>query len=228
MSATTIEINLFNNSNYPMDFYFFQEPATYIGGDKVYSNSLLNYKLAPSSLGAMFKFQLELQYYAGVQPVTQPLVTGQPSGYPSAIQEISLTPAHGVATNCTTMQIEPLGLTPQSIVASEPAVQPGAFRIVTPVYNSEITAYLGGAAVALNDGSVILSNFTKLTPNNFLDCQPVLKFYVATGSYKSGTVMNFSAASVTAALCDATKGNTVFRVDYDSTGQFTTQTYSPV
>ena len=228
MSVTTIEINLFNNSSYPMDFYFFQEPAKYIGGDKVYSNSLLNYRLAPSSLGAMFKFQLELQYYAGVQPVTQPLVIGEPSGYPSAIQQIGLTPANGVASNCTTMQVDPLGLTPQAAAESQPAVQPGAFRIVTPVYNSEITTYLGGAAVALNDGSVILSNFTKLTPNHYLDCQPVLKFYVATGSYKSGTVMNFTSASISAALCDATNGNTVFRVDYDSSGQFTTRTYSPV
>jgi hypothetical protein len=97
-------------------------------------------------------------------------------------------------------------------------VQPGAFRIVVPTYDPALQTYNGGSAVKLANGNVVLSNFVTLGPTTNLDCQPILKFYVQTGTYTSGTVMNFSSGSIGAALCDATSGFTTFNVSYNADG----------
>lgn len=219
--ATLIQINVINNSPSTQNFFFFQQPAIYTGGQQVYSNSLLTASLAPyATSGGVYTFLLNLQYFAGVQDqISQPVV-GQPSGYNSAIQMIGLTPAAGgtPSNNTTTMSASPLGL---SVPVNTTGVQPGAFRIISPVFNPTLKQYNGGSAVSLPNGGVVLSNFVSVSPNANLDCQPVLKFYVQTGSYTAGTVMNFTSSSATAALCDATSGFTTFNVSYNADGTWT-------
>lgn len=219
--STLIQINVTNNSPALQNFFFFQQPAVYVGGSNVYSNSLLSTPLLPfAASGSVYTFLLGLQYYAAVQQQVAPPTVGQPSGYTSAIQPIGLTPAVGVTptSNCTNMSVSPLGLAPPVTVSG---VQPGAFRIVPPVYDPALQQFNGGSGAQLANGRVVLSSFVTVQPNQNLDCQPVLKFYVATGSYQSGTVMNFTTSSVNAALCDATNGFTTFNVSYNANGTWT-------
>lgn len=217
--ATLIQINVKNDSPALQNFFFFQQPSMYVGGAEVYSNSLLSTPILPSSQGgSVYTFLLNLQYYAGVQQQVTPPQVGQPSGYSSAIRPIGLTPAAGGAAtnNCSNMIVSPaLGLSPPT---QAQGVQPGAFRIVSPTYNPLLEQYNGGSAVQLINGTVVLSNFVTVNPSSNLDCQPVLKFYVQTGQYTSGTVMNFTTSSINAALCDATTGFTTFNVTYNPDG----------
>ncbi|OKB65004.1 hypothetical protein BHU62_19790 [Serratia marcescens] len=220
--GTLVQINVQNNSPALQNFFFFQQPSVYVGGAEVYSNSLLSTTILPSSQGgSVYTFLLDFQYYAGVQQQVAPPQIGQPSGYSSAIQPIDLTPAAGGAAtnNSTNMIVSPaLGLTPAT---QAQGVQPGAFRIVSPTYNPLLEKYNGGSAVRLVNGTVVLSNFVTVNPGSNLDCQPILQFYVQTGNYTSGTVMNFTSSSVNAALCDATTGFLTFNVTYNANGTWT-------
>jgi hypothetical protein len=219
---TLITINLVNNSPNTERFFFFQAPSVYVGGGDVYSNSILSYTLTPHSVyNSSYTFQLLLQYYAGAQQAHGVPQVGQPSGYGSATTAIGLTPNPDdeSTNNCTTMAVTPsVGLT-NPVYKKD--VQAGAFRIETPVFDSNDQHYNAGSAVTTHDGSVVLSNFVQVRPNDNLDCQPVLIFYVQTGDYAAGQVMNFTNSSRGAGKCDATTGTHTFQVSYDSFGKFT-------
>lgn len=222
--ATTITINVTNNSTSLQNFYFFQQPAQYSGGQQVYTNSLYTQALLPyKTSGAVLSFTMVLQYYAGVQQQVMPPAVGQPSGQLAAIQAINLTPAAGGAqtNNTTSMVVQPsLGLSPPVATAGP---QPGSFRIITPTFNPTLGNYNAGSAVQSLTGAITLSNFVTAQPNNNLDCQPVIMFYVQTGTYTPGTVMNFTNSSINAATCDATQGFTTFNVSYNIDGTWTVQ-----
>lgn len=219
---TPITIVVTNNSPTVQNFFFFQKPAIYIGGQEVYSNSLYTAPLLPfTTSGASLTYSLLLQFYAGAQQQVSPPVVGQSSGQLSAIQAIGLTPAPGgqPSNNTTTMTLTPsLGLSP---AVSTVGPEAGSFRIVTPTFNPIVDLYNAGAAVQALDGEVTLSNFVTCPPTSNLDCQPILQFYVQTGNFTPGTVMNFTASSINAALCDATEGYTTFNVSYNADGTWT-------
>lgn len=225
--ATTITINVTNNSPTVQNFFFFQQPAVYSGGAQVYTNSLYTQTLLPfATSGAVLTFTMVLQYYAGVQQQVSPPQVGIPSGQLAAIQPIGLTPAPGgtQTNNTTSMSVSPsLGL---SVPVSTQGPQAGAFRIITPTYNPVLSAYNAGSAVQSLSGAITLSNFVTAQPNTNLDCQPIIKFYVQTGTYTPGTVMNFTSSSINAALCDATPGYTTFNVSYNIDGTWTVQNMS--
>ena len=219
--STLIRFNLTNQSNTLQDFFFFQEPAVYIGGSNVYSNSIQNISLAPySSSSSTYTFMINMQFYAGAQQSNTPPVVGHQSGYLSAIRPVDLTPAttSDAQNNSTTLSLSPFGL---SVPVADTTAQAGSFRIVSPVFNPSLNNINAGSAVQLGDGSVVLSNFTTVLPNQNLDCQPILKYYIQTGSYQAGTVMNFTSSSLTAAFCDATGGETTFDVAYNIDGTWT-------
>ena len=220
--ATTITINVTNNSPYTQNFYFFQQPAQYSGGLQVYTNSLYTQTLLPfATSGAVLTFSMILQYYAGVQQQISPPVVGQPSGQLAAIQAINLTPAAGgtQTNNTTTMTVAPsLGLSPP---VSTLGPQAGSFRIITPTFNPILSNYNAGSAVQSLSGQITLSNFVTVQPTSNLDCPPVIVFYVQTGTYTPGTVMNFTSSSINAATCDATPGYTTFNVSYNLDGTWT-------
>ncbi|SFT78001.1 hypothetical protein SAMN05192562_10253 [Kosakonia arachidis] len=216
--STQLKFNLTNHSEHLQDFYFFQQPAVYTGGSKVYSNSIQSIPLAPYSYSAStFTLLINMQFFAGAQQSFTPPVVGQQSGYLSAIRAVDLTPADTSAAqnNSTTLSVNPFGL---AVPVADPHAQPGSFRFVSPVFDPTLNNINAGSALQLADGSVILSNFTTLLPNQNLDCQPILKFYIQTGSYEAGTVMNFTSSSITAALCDATEGENTFDVTYNADG----------
>lgn len=219
-------INVTNNSGSDQNFFIFQAPAVYYGGAEVYTNSLFQEEVAPYSAGGgVMQFQTNLQFYAGAQTQFSTPSIGNVSGGTTTSQPMNLTPASGTPTNnMTSLSIDPLAL---SAPTSETGVQPGAFRIVAPIYTPASTGNfnIGMATQGLVPGAPpILSNFIIAQPNQFVDCQPVLKFYVATGTYTPGKVVNFTSASNVSALCDATSGSSTFMVSYNADGTWTVNT----
>jgi hypothetical protein len=91
--------------------------------------------------------------------------------------------------------------------------------VTTPVFQPPAVFNVGSAVAA--NGGIVLSNFVQADPNSNTDCQPILKFYVQTGDYTPGAVMNFTQSSATAALCDFTGGHTIIDVSLNVDGTWT-------
>ncbi|AXA43696.1 hypothetical protein [Rhizobium leguminosarum] len=153
-----LTMNVKNYESQTQNFYFFQQPAIYTGGGEVYSNSLFAQSLGNyDNTGAILTFQVNLQYYAGIQQANTPPQIGASSGYSSASRAIDLAPSSGGGgkpNDWTTATVNPLGLS--SPIYGE-GVQPGAFRVTTPVFNSP-PYFNVGSAVAVN-GGIVLSNW---------------------------------------------------------------------
>jgi hypothetical protein len=229
--TTPITINVTNNSTAVQNFFFFQQPAQYSGSGSrqvVYTNSLYTAPLLPhSTSGAVLSFMPILQVYAGVQQQAQPPQLGQVSGLLAAMQLISVAtpPAGAPANDTTTMMVSPsLGLSVP--VPSTPGPPAGSFRIVTPTFNTVLANYNAGLAVQSVSGSIILSNFVTAQPNSNLDCQPELIFYVTTGNYIAGAVIDFTQSSANAAKCDPRPGHTAFNVSYNANGTWTVKSFA--
>lgn len=212
--STLLTINVTNLENSVQDIFFFQHPANYTGGGQVYSNSLYSQRLGNhDQTGTILTFQVNMQFYAGIQQAHSTPKVGNSSGFSSACRPIDLAPVSGTANDWTSASVDPLGLSP---AASGTGVQPGAFRITTPIYNPP-AIYNVGSAVNVNDG-IVLSNFVVADPNSNTDCEPILTFYVATGNYTPGTIMNFTQSSASAAICDFTGGYTTIDVALGANG----------
>ena len=214
--STLLTINVSNYEQNSQNFYFFQQPAVYTGGGAVYSNCLFSQTLANhDASGSILTFQVNMQFYAGIQQSTLPPQVGQSSGYSSASRPIDLATSDGKGNDATTATISPLGL---SGPTNSPGVEAGAFRITTPSFSSP-PYYNVGSAVNVN-GGIVLSNFVQANPASNTDCQPILKYYVQTGQFTPGTVMSFTQSSTTAAVCDFTGGYTVANVILNSDGSW--------
>ena len=213
-----LTINVINNEPATQKFYIFQQPATYTGGATVYSNSLFSQSLGNygTTMGQL-TFNVNTQFYACFQEANATPQIGQSSGFGAASRAIELAPATGTSLDWTTASLIPLGLS-QPVAGT--GVQPGAFRITTPVF-SPPPIYNVGSAVQAN-GGIVLSNFVIANPSNNTDCQPILKYYVQTGAYAPGTVINFTQSSVNAAVCDFTGGHSVINVVLNADGTWTT------
>jgi hypothetical protein len=219
--STLLKIIVANGQKTQNNFFFFQQPAVYTGGPKVYSNSIYARALPPTGSGSTITMLANLQFYAGVQEAnTSTPPVGQVSGYESASEAIDLAAADNKPPNhdCTTMtwdkEAGALGLTAP---VNAPDVQAGAFRIITAKYDPAVTPFNAGSAVMVND-NIVLSNFVVAGPQRNIDCQPILKYYVNIGSYQAGTVMNFTQSSDNAALCDFTGGFVQAYVTYTADG----------
>jgi hypothetical protein len=211
--STLLTINVTNNEQ-NQGFFFFQQPAIYGGGSQVYTNSLYSQTLANfDASGSILTFQVNSQFYAGIQQANTPPQVGQSSGFTSASRAIDVAKNDGTGNDSTIASVNPLAL---SKPANTPGVQPGAFRITTPVFSAP-PYYNVGSAVNVN-GGIVLSNFVQANPASNTDCQPILKYYVSTGQYTPGSVMNFTQSATTAALCDFTGGYTVANVTLNSDG----------
>lgn len=219
--STLLTINVKNFESQTQNFYFFQEPAIYSGGAPVYSNAIFSQSLGNyDATGSELTFQVNLQYYAGIQQANTPPQIGASSGFASASRSIDLTPASAGTSvnNSTTATVTPLGL---SAPGNDPGVQAGSFRITTPSFSSP-PYFNVGSAVSVN-GSIVLSNFVQANPMSHTDCQPILKYYVQTGSYTPGSVMNFTQSSLNAALADFTGGYTVCNISLKADGTWSSQ-----
>lgn len=218
--AGTFTITVQNRQPQTQNFFFFQQPAIYSGGGQVYSNSLSSYTLPSYDMsGTVLTFMVEQQYYAAIQQASAPPMVGQSSGFATANRAIELAGVNGSHSNdSTTASVSPLGL---SQPFNQAGVQAGAFRVTTPGF-SPPSVYNVGSAIAAN-GEIVLSSFVVAQPYNNIDCQPILKFYVQTGAYTPGTVMNFTQSSVSAAMVDFTGGYNRCNVTLNADGTWTTQ-----
>lgn len=219
--STLYTINVINEMATAQNFYFFQAPAVYSGGSAVYSNSIYSSSLAPSTQGAQLTFEFNQQYYAGVQTANANDVpaVGKASGSTIAVQAIDLANGSSATADSTTMSVDPLGL---SAPVANSGVVTGNFMITTPTFDSNLaqSQYNAGLAIQSNGGGYVLSNYITALPNQDIQCQPVVNFYVTTGSYTAGTVIDFTTASTNSALCDASTSYT-FNVVYTSSGTWT-------
>jgi hypothetical protein len=87
----------------------------------------------------------------------------------------------------------------------------GSFQIQTPSYPSGQGKY-GIGLGAISGGEYHLASYTEAEPNQIVNVQPVVKFYIAIGRTQKGKDANFYTVSTTSALCDATMGMTTFNV----------------
>lgn len=223
--STLLKIIVKNSQSVQNQFFFFQEPAIYTGGPTVYTNSLYQRTLQAANMGGEITFMTNLQFYAAVQETgTATPQVGQSSGYESAEQAIDLTakgnnPANH---NSAAMSYDPTG---DSLGLAAPVnmagVQEGAFRVVTAKYQPP-KYFNVGSSVTVNS-QIVLSNFVVGQPQSNVDCEPILKYYVQTGSYVPGTVMDFTLSSTKAALCDFTGGYVQAVVTYKPNGDWDVQ-----
>ncbi len=224
--STLLTINVTNGQENANNFFFFQKPAAYVRASKVYSNSLYNRILGPSSQGGQITFKSNSQFYAVVQETSSgaPEV-GQISGYESTIQQIDVAAQNNQPQNAdwTTMSwdntFKEVGLSKPVNNVQVPA---GNFRITTATFTSPPDYFNAGSGCTVN-GGIVLSNFVCATSQTNLDCQPVLIFYVQIGSYPPSAVINFNYSAVNAAMCDFTNGATTANVTYHPDGTWDVQ-----
>ncbi|WP_269584260.1 hypothetical protein [Roseibium sp. Sym1] len=212
-------INVKNNEARTNYFTIFQQPPVFSGSPVVYSNSLYSQALGSyAETGSILTFQIDAQFYAGLQEATSSPVIGAASGFASASRPIELSGGSGSSLDTTKASVTPLGL---SLPTAGFDVQRGAFRITMPAF-APPKIYNIGTAVNVN-GGVTLSNFVHAMPNSVTECQPLHKYYVATGNTLPGSVLEFASSSVAAALCDFSSGYSVIDVTLNADGTWTTQ-----
>jgi hypothetical protein len=220
--STLLTINVKNLQPQTQSFFFFQQPAVYVGGGTIYSNSLYSQSLGNyDATGSELTFMVNMQYYAGIQEAYSTPVVGASSGYSSASRAIDLAPAAGSSStpnDSTVATVSPIGLSQPTY---SPGVQPGAFRVTTPSFTAP-PYYNVGSAVNVN-GSIVLSNFVQANPMSNTDCLPILRYFVQTGTYTQGSVMEFSQSSTQSATADFTGGYTICNVTLNANGTWTTQ-----
>ncbi|SDQ16766.1 hypothetical protein [Pseudovibrio sp. Tun.PSC04-5.I4] len=213
---TLLTIHVKNLTPTPRKFFIFQKPAIYVGGQKVYTNSAYSQELAPSTPDneKLLTFQVNMQFHAGLQQAHSTPVVGESSGYETSSVKIDIAPIKGTAADSTKATLDPLGL---SNAVFDKDVQKGAFRIYVPPFAPN-KHYNVGSAVETGDGSNVLSNFIPAEASVAVDCEPILQFYVATGDYTPGTVMDFTEKGENAALCDFTGGYDVINITMKDNG----------
>ncbi|NOR62184.1 MAG: hypothetical protein GQ535_06795 [Rhodobacteraceae bacterium] len=213
-----------------MDFYVVQQPPQFINAGMPYevtttslgTAALLSYDAS----GTTWELPLDQQNIAAaysnhvtasMNRITPMLIPATPSGL-YAHWPIELTPHDNTPelANNTVLSPEPLGL---SKPAYTDGIPEGNFGFTVPSYTPRDGWDLF-CGVAIDDPKqgIILSNYVTPTPNSQIFCVPEAKYYVKSGSYRPGYVVEFSADR--AALCDFTGGNTVCNVTYKKDGTF--------
>lgn len=193
----------------------------YKGGPKVYSNSLGSGFLPAfdDSLNAQLSFSIDVQYLAGAQKQMGSLKVGEMQVGKVSVAKIQLHTEGDDTKDTTSMSIDAYGMPDLSVPKDGDHVQDGAFRIVTPLYLPGDGPFIVGTAAISND-VLTMSNFISAVPGENFDIQPIVKFYIATGNYIAGQIVNFTESSAKCAVCDATSGETKFTVVYKEDGTF--------
>lgn len=216
--SSYLTINVINRSHLTQDFYIFQQPATFSGGGHPNSNSLFAVPLGSyDATGSTLSFMVRNQPYAAIQQAHTPPMVGQTSGFASAARAIDLARPDASSNDGTIASVSPLGL---SMPRPTSGVAPGAFRITTPSFQPMATLINVGSAVE-TQGAVVLSSFVQGQPMTNIDCAPAPVFFVQTGRYTPGTVLNFDMSSMTAARCDFSGGASAYDVSYNMDGTWT-------
>jgi hypothetical protein len=218
MATTTYKVTVQNHSPYEQNFFFFQSQPIYTGNNEIFSNSLGTQfmKGNPDNFVEQIKFELELEFTASVQRQKETPTVGRAQTGKISQETMSLTTATNSKDNMITMEIDKNKEAALGVLQSSDEVPSGCFRITTPPFSGAAQYNIGTGSQV--DGLNVMSNFITGQPNLNYDIQPVLKFYVAVGSSTQGNVINYTTESVTAALCDGTKGTNNWLVTYKADG----------
>ncbi|MFS2177187.1 hypothetical protein ACVITL_006529 [Rhizobium pisi] len=231
MTSSSYQIIVRNLSQTTQYFYVFQKQAAFpsLTNPSILSSSLGCQSVGNyTSSGAQINFGLDSQIYAGA------LSTGQavtPSEFialitldatrsivstTTAARAITLTTPSGSPDNCTTLSLDPLGL---SVPAYQSKVPVGAFGMIVPTYTPlPVPELYCGVAALNNDQAIILSSYVAPAPNAVLSCIPEQIFFVKTGYQPPGSAVSYDETN--AACCDFTTGYATFTVIYNANGTF--------
>lgn len=207
--AITYTIRVDNELPAPIDVYFFTAPAKFNKKNAEYVNSVATKVVQPNGT-SQAKFTFTTKFYAAT------LNHNEFASGPVSTSSISLQPmSFGEYTDLDVDKNgDPFLKPPRSPTATENAVAGGAFVINTPEFMmtkmSNPNYHIGLGAIT--NGLETITSFTQAMPGMTYNVQPIVKFYVAIGSMQKDTNVKFVGSSATAAECDATEGNTNFRV----------------
>ena len=232
MTSSSYQINVRNQSQTTQYFYLFQKQAAFpsMTNPSVLASSLCCQSVGNyGNSGAQINFGLDRQVYAGALSTMQSAPPSQLIALialdantrsivtrTTAARAITLTTASGSPDNCTSLSLDPLGL---SVPAYQSGISAGAFAMNVPTYTPLPTPELYCGVAALNDDeSIILSSFVAPAPNAVLSCIPEQVFFVKTGYQPAGTVVPYDETN--AARCDFTTGYASFTVTYNANGTF--------
>ncbi|WP_159953339.1 hypothetical protein [Rhizobium sp. 18065] len=246
--ASSYRIIVRNLSQTVLYFHVFQKQASFqpsIASAGIFASSLGCQSLGNSAQsGAQISFGFEAQVYAGAlttmapkPPPTNALIVSNAIGAATrffvsstaAAQPIALSGggSTGVAGgvqgaspgNCTTLSLDPLGLSAATYQASLAA---GSFGIDVPSYTPTPAPELYcGTAVLTGDGNIVLSSFVAPAPNGTTACAPQPIYFVRTGYQPTGNVIAYDESQ--AARCDFTTGFGSVTATYNANGTFSTK-----
>ena len=208
-------VTVINEATTPIEVYFFQEPAKFDSSEGEYSNSLGHATVQPSKR-SQAKFTIEYSYYAAAQRLDKPITEVQST----SIALVPIRPKTNRSPGQTTVMSFDKNNEPVLSAAGVPfdanggaasVMVDGSFHIETPRYEDGQGDYAIGLGLIAN-GEYVLSSYAPAKPGMVFNVQPVVKFYVRIGKVEKGKDVNFYSVSGTAALCDATKGQTKFMV----------------
>ena len=207
-NAVQYEVLVNNEMDNPIDVYFFTNPASFNEMTGTYTNSL-GTETVQAGTASQAKFTYTLANFAAAQKLTNP--AGQLQTTSVALQPIQIQTdtEQGEKTMMTfDKNVSPELGTPAKVDAG---IVKGSFQIQTPSYPSGQGKY-GVGLGAISGGEYHLASYTEADPNEIVNVQPVVKFYIAIGRTQKGKDANFYTVSTTSALCDATMGMTTFNV----------------
>ncbi|TAU13483.1 hypothetical protein ELI38_35760 [Rhizobium leguminosarum] len=213
-------------------FYVFQKQAAFPllpSPDPILSGSLGCQSVGNyATSGAQINFGLDSQIYAGALSTKQVSLsqliallalnsaTLSVVGSTSAFRPVTLTTADGSPDNCTTLTLDPLGL---SAPANQAGIAIGGFGINVPSYTPLPHPELYCGVVALNNNqAIILSSFVAPVPNAVMNCIPKQIFFVKMGYQPVGRTVAFDESN--SACCDFTTGYETYTVTYNANGTF--------
>jgi len=233
MTSSSYQIIVRNLSQTTQYFYVFQKQAAFpplpspgpILSGSLGCQSVGNY----ASSGAQINFGLDSQVYAGavstMQSAPSPQLIALISlnaatlsvvGSTAAARPVALTTADGSPDNCTTLTLDPLGL---SVPANQTGIAIGGFGMNVPSYTPlpHPELYCGVAALN-NNQAIILSSFVAPAPNAVMNCIPKQIFFVKMGYQPVGSTVAYDESN--SACCDFTTGYATYTVTYNSNGTF--------
>jgi len=188
--AQTYEIKIFNHSNTDHSYFLFQE-APETGAKQVFTNTYAESPEIQSGKQSSTTFRVLRKFFA---------VCGVQGGaFKDGVTVSSITPAdvklgskdiESTNTLMTTSNNSPKWITPSAILAPNAfgIKTDGSFKLPLPPTKN---IFIGLGALDPNDPeSVVATAVFSAEPSVQYTVEPKVKFYVCTGSYQQGKIVN--------------------------------------
>lgn len=212
----TVLVN--NDTNDPIDVYFFTSPAIFDGKMGEYTNSLGSQTVQPGTSQA--SFTVTSGFYAAAQRFENPPEAVQTTSVALVPIGINTDKSRGGKTVLSFDKHQEAVLSiPQAPAGNSVGAVPGAFQIETPPYPNGQGAY-GIGVGHITQGKFALASYILSRPGMIVNVQPVIQFYISTGDTQKGADANYYSRSTSSALCDATTGTTEFLVRRTNDGRW--------